>query len=38
MGSNPEIVRAATIFARTENRVSFLAGLNTVIGATKSVE
>jgi hypothetical protein len=38
MGSNPERVRAATIFARTENRVGFLVGLNTAIDATKSVE
>jgi len=38
MGSNPKKVRAATIFAKTENRVSFLVGLNTAIGATKSAE
>jgi hypothetical protein len=38
MWSNPKTVRATTIFAKIEKRVSFPVGLNTAIGATKSVE
>jgi hypothetical protein len=38
MGSNPEIVRAATVFAKIENRVSCPVGLHTAVGAAKRVE
>jgi hypothetical protein len=38
MGLIPKRVRAAKIFAKTEKEVSFPVGLDTAIGATKSVE